>query len=233
MPFPARITATVVTALAACTACALLTPAQPPPAPAHTTAGRAAAVRAVPGLAALLPVSPARLQDAAVLAARFTAAYTTHLPGQSPRAWLARLSPMATAQLTAALARAAPWQSAAVTAGQVTAEQIRDLTPGSVTVIIGIRQTVATAGGRRTVSMGFAVTLAPSPELAGPCMTSSPPMPGTPDDRPERRPGEIRLVLAAGAALLLVPVLLLAAVTGLVSQQADACAIQPPPPARR
>lgn len=166
MPSPARITANVVTALAAgaaCTACALLTPAQPPPAPAQTTASRAAAVRAVPDLDALLPVSPARLQAAAALAARFTAAYVTHRLGQSPGAWLARLSPMATAQLAAALARAAPWQSAAVTTGTVTAEQIRDLTPGSVTVIIGIRQTVATAGGRRTVSMGFAVTLTPQP----------------------------------------------------------------------
>jgi len=166
MPSPARITANVVTVIAAgaaCTACALLTPAQPPPAPAHIAVGRAAAVRAVPGLAALLPVSPARLQGAAALGAQFTAAYVTHRLGQTPSAWLARLSPMATAQLTAALARAAPWQSAAVTAGQVTAEQIRDLTPGSVTVTVVIRQSVTTSGGRRTASVGFAVTLTRQP----------------------------------------------------------------------
>ena len=164
MPFPAPVSAAVITAIAAgaiCTACALPPPA-PPPAPPHPTAGRATA-QAVPGLAALLPVSPTQLEAAAALAARFTTAYTTHRPGQTPGAWLARLAPMATAQLTAALARAAPWQSAAVTAGQVTAEQIRDLTPGSVTVIIGIRQTVTTTGGRRTVTLSFAVTLTPQP----------------------------------------------------------------------
>lgn len=166
MPFPARITASMVTALAAgaaCTACALLRPAQPPPAPAHTTASRPAAVRAAPGLDALLPVSPARLQDAGALAARFTAAYVTHRPGQSPGAWLARLRPMATSQLTAVLARAAPWQSAAVTVGTVTAEQIRDLTPGSVTITVQIRQAVTGSGGPQTVTLGFAVTLTRQP----------------------------------------------------------------------
>jgi len=166
MPSPARITANVVTVIAAgaaCTACALLTPAQPPPAPAHIAVGRAAAVRAVPGLAALLPVSPARLQDAAALAARFTAAYTTHDPGQTPAAWLAWLRPMATPQLTAVLARAAPWQSAAVTAGTVTAERIRDLTPGSVTITVEIRQSVTGSGGWQTVTLGFAVTLTRQP----------------------------------------------------------------------
>ncbi len=164
MPFHAPPSAAVITAIAAgaiCTACALPPPA-PPPAPAHPTAGRATA-RAVPGLAALLPVRPARLQAAAALAARFTTAYTTHRAGQAPGAWLALLSPMATAQLTAALARAAPWQSAAVTVGQVTSEQIRDLTPGSVTVTVGIRQSVTASGGPRTVSAGFAVTLTPQP----------------------------------------------------------------------
>ena len=164
MPFPARVSAAAITAIAAgaiCTACALPPPA-PPPAPARTT-GESATAQAVPGLAALLPVSPARLQAAAALAARFTTAYTTHRPGQTPGAWLARLSSMATAQLTTTLARAAPWQSAAVTVGQVTSEQIRDLTPGSVTVTVGIRQSVTASRGPRTVSVGFAVTLTRRP----------------------------------------------------------------------
>ena len=164
MPFPAPLSAAVITAIAAgaiCTACALPPPA-PPPAPAHPTAGRAAA-QAVPGLAALLPVSPVQLQASAALAARFTTVYTTHRPGQTPGAWLARLAPMATAQLTATLARAAPWQSTAVTAGQVTAEQIRGLTPRSVTVTVGIRQSITASGGRRTVALGFAVTLTAQP----------------------------------------------------------------------
>jgi len=70
---------------------------------------------------------------------------------------------MATAQLTAVLARAAPWQSAAVTAGTVTAERIRDLTPGSVTITIEIRQSVTASGGRRAVVLSFAVTLTRQP----------------------------------------------------------------------
>jgi hypothetical protein len=164
MPFPAPLSAALITAIAAgaiCTACALPPPA-PPPAPAHPTAEHAT-VQAVPGLATLLPVSPDRLQAAAALAAQFTTAYTTHRPGQTPGAWLARLAPMATAQLTATLTRAAPWQSAAISAGRVTAEQIRDLTPGSVTVTVGIRQTVTTSGGPRIVALSFAVTLTPQP----------------------------------------------------------------------
>ncbi len=40
--------------------------------------------------------------------------------------------------------------------------------------------------------------------------------------------GDVRVLLAAGVAVVLLPVLLLAAVTGLVSQQASACASQPP-----
>jgi hypothetical protein len=165
MPFPAPLSAAVITAIAAgaiCTACALPQPVPAPPASARTTTGRAP-TQAVPGLAALLPVSPAQLEAAAALAARFTTAYTTHSAGQTPGAWLARLAPMATAPLTATLARAAPWQSAAVTTGHVTAVQIRDLTPGSVTVTVGIRQSVTTSGGRRTVALGFAVTLTPRP----------------------------------------------------------------------
>jgi hypothetical protein len=164
MPFPAPASAALITAIAAgaiCTACALPPPA-PPPAPAHPTAGRAAA-QAVPGLAALLPVSPDRLRAAAAMAAQFTTAYTTHSPGQTPGAWLARLAPMATAQLTAALARAAPWQANQITGGQVTTEQNRDLTPGSVTVTVGTRQSVTTSGGRRTAALGFAVTLTSQP----------------------------------------------------------------------
>ena len=55
-------------------------PAPSSPAPARTTAA------AAPGLAALLPVSPAWLEAAAGLAARFAAAYTTwSWPSHPPR----------------------------------------------------------------------------------------------------------------------------------------------------
>jgi hypothetical protein len=58
------------------------------------------------------------------------------LLSQHPRAWLARLRPMATGQLTASLARTAAtpalWRLRQATAGRAAAEQIRDLTPASV-----------------------------------------------------------------------------------------------------
>ena len=98
---------------ASCAACTLLPPAprqraagtrpapsSPAPAPAGTTPAR-------PGLSALLPDSPAWIQAAAGLAARFAAAYTTWSWRQPPAAWLARLRPITASQLYPALARAA------------------------------------------------------------------------------------------------------------------------------
>ena len=61
----------------------------------------------MPPLASLLPFSPARLQAAAALAGRFTAAWDSWSWRQSPAAWLAALQPMAAASLDPALAQAA------------------------------------------------------------------------------------------------------------------------------
>ena len=58
-------------------------------------------------LASLLPFPPARLQAAASLAGRFTAAWDSWSWQQAPAAWLARLQPMAAASLEPALAQAA------------------------------------------------------------------------------------------------------------------------------
>ena len=100
------------------------------PAPAGTAAAR-------PGLAALLPASPAWIEAAAGLAARFAAAYTTWSYHQPPAAWLARLRPMTASQLYPALAQAAwtpgilAWRDHGrqAAAGTVTGERIRGLTP--------------------------------------------------------------------------------------------------------
>lgn len=170
---PARIIAmlTVLVLTASCAACTLIPPAPrqraatrpapSSPAPAGTTPAR-------PGLAALLPDSPAWIKAAAALAARFAAAYTTWSYHQPPAAWLARLHPMTAAQLYPALARAA-WTPGILAqrdhgrqaaAGTVTGERIRDLTPGSVIIIVQVRQAISSTGGLSEVPVDLAVTVA-------------------------------------------------------------------------
>jgi hypothetical protein len=136
-------------------------PSSPAPAPAGTTAAR-------PGLAALLPASPAWIEAAAGLAARFAAAYATWSYDQPPAAWLARLRPMTATQLCPALARAAwtpgilAWRDHGrqAAAGTVTGERIRDLTPGSVIITVQVRQAITTASGHSDVPDDLAVTVA-------------------------------------------------------------------------
>ena len=165
----AALAAVVLTA--ACAACTLL-----PPAPQHRAAGTrpapsspalAGATAARPGLAALLPASPAWIEAAAGLAARFAAAYTTWSYDQPPAGWLAWLRPMTSTQLYSALARAA-WTPGILAqrdhgrqaaAGTVTGERIRDLTPGSVIITVQVRQVITTAGGRSEVADDLAVTV--------------------------------------------------------------------------
>ena len=123
----------------------------------------------MPPLASLLPFSPARLQAAAALAGRFTAAWDSWSWRQPPAAWLAALQPMAAASLEPALAqaagtrgvlaqRAAARQTAVAT---VTALQVRDLTPGSVTVTVTATQVITGSSGTSRSSAGWAVTLTP------------------------------------------------------------------------
>jgi hypothetical protein len=157
----------------ACTACTALppaphqraTPAKPPsPAPAP---GRTAAA-GVPGLAALLPASPAWIEAAAGLAARFATAYTTWSWTQPPAAWLAGLRPITTSQLYPALAQAA-WTPGILAqrhhahlaaAGTVTGEQIRDLAPGMVIITVQVRQVITSPAGRSEAPDDLAVTVA-------------------------------------------------------------------------
>ncbi len=165
-----RLAAYIVAAVLAA-GCAACTSAQPRQAsrPSPAASSPAPTPAATLALAVLLPFSPARLQAAAVLAARFTASWDSWSWRQSPAAWLARLLPMAAVELRPALARAAGTpgvlaqrdatrQAATAT---VTAGQIRDLTPGSVTIAVTVRQvTTSTRGATRTMA-SFAVTLTP------------------------------------------------------------------------
>jgi hypothetical protein len=156
----------------ACTACTVLRPAvqqpaaatrpAPSPAPAHTTTA------AAPGLATLLPASPAWTGDAAGLAARFAAAYATWSWRQPPAAHPARLRPMTATQLYPTLAQAADTASIPggrdrghlAAAGTVTGERIRDLTPGSVIITVQARQVTTSAdGGCSEVPDDLAITV--------------------------------------------------------------------------
>ena len=134
---------------------------------AHLPGPGPGATAARPGLTALLPVSPAWIEAAAGLAARFAAAYTTWSYAQPPAAWLARLRPITATQLYPALAQAA-WTPGILAqrdhghlaaAGTVTGERIRDLTPGSVTVTVQVRQVITSPGGRSEVPDDLAVTV--------------------------------------------------------------------------
>jgi hypothetical protein len=178
MPSRARSTALLAATAALCAGCSVL--AHPPGGaaaspPAASRAARPAAPAttsrpAVPMAAPVLPFSLARLQAAAALAARFTAAWDSWSWRQPPAAWLAALKPMAAASLYPDLAqaagtpavlarRAAARQAATAT---VTSAAIRDLTPGSVTVTIGVRQAVTSASGTSTTAASLAVTVVPA-----------------------------------------------------------------------
>ena len=139
------------------------------PSPAASSPPATSAPAGTPALASLLPFSPARLQAAAALADRFTASWDSWSWRQSPAAWLARLLPLAASELRPALAQAAgapgvlaqrgaTRQAATATA---TARQIRDLTPGSVTIAVTVRQVITSTSGATQATASFAVTLTP------------------------------------------------------------------------
>jgi hypothetical protein len=167
-----RIAACTVAAVLAASyaACTSWQPRQAPrPSPAASSPPATPTPAGSPALAAILPFSPSRLQAAAVLAGRFTASWDSWSWRQSPAAWLARLLPLAAAELRPALAQAtgtpgvlaqrdATRQAATATA---TAGRIRDLTPGSVTVAVTVLQVITSTGGITQAMASFAVTLTP------------------------------------------------------------------------
>jgi hypothetical protein len=156
-PVPAAARAAVIAAVLA-VAAAGCTPGSAGPArhPATRTVTACPAASPAPAL----PVAPAALAAAARTASRFTAAYYTWPAARSPRTWLARLRPLATAQLAARLTQAA----ATLTAGgqsssaAVTGYSVRLVAAGMVIVTVQARQD--TAGTTSRVSL--AVTLVPA-----------------------------------------------------------------------
>ena len=170
-----RAAGLLAAACAACACCSLLqSPAAgPAPArhPAHATAPASPPAAASPGLAAILPSSPSRLQAAAALAGRFAGAYGTWSWRQPPAAWLAGLRPMASSGLYAALARAADIpgvlaqrdHARQAAAGTATAVQIRDLTTGSVTFTVAVRQVITSTASPVQGAARFLARSAPQP----------------------------------------------------------------------
>jgi hypothetical protein len=152
------------------TAASPASPASPAGRPAATAAPQPTASAAAVPLASLLPFPPARLQAAARLAARFTAAWDSWSWQQAPAAWLARLQPMAAASLEPALAQAAgdrgvlAQRTAArqVAVATVTGLAITGLTPGSVTVTATAAQVITGSSGTSRSSAAWAVTLTPA-----------------------------------------------------------------------
>ena len=172
-PAVAGRAAALLTAAGLLCGCSLLPQpaASPAPAspPAYTPATATPQPAPAPPLAAILPFPPARLQAAAVLAGRFTTAWDSWSWRQPPAAWLARLRPLADGSLDPALARAAGTsgvlaqrKNARQTAAATTsALQIRDLTPGSVTISVTVRQVITSRAGTSQATASFAVTLTP------------------------------------------------------------------------
>jgi hypothetical protein len=151
------------------TAASPAAPASPAARPAATAAPQPTPSAAAVPLASLLPFPSARLQAAASLAGRFTAAWDSWSWRQPPAAWRAALQPMAAASLEPALAQAAgdrgvlarrtaARQTARAT---VTALAIRDLTPGSVTVTATAAQVITSSSGTSRATAAYAVTLTP------------------------------------------------------------------------
>jgi hypothetical protein len=168
-----RVTACVMAVIlaAGCAACTSRQPPQPPRPPdsASSPPATPTATAGAPALTVILPFSPARLHAAVALAGRFTASWDSWSWRQSPAAWLARLQPMTASELRPALAHAADTPGLiaqrhatrqAATAATAAAE-IRDLTPGSVTVAVTVRQVITSSNGTSQTAASFAVTLTP------------------------------------------------------------------------
>jgi hypothetical protein len=158
------------------TGCAVLQPARPPhattphPAPAHPAHEASPPPLTAGQAAGLLPFTPAQLADAATLAGRFAAAYSTWSWRQPPAAWLATLTPITAGQLNGPLAQAAATpgllaqrtQDHQAASATTSGAQIRDLTPGSVTLTLTVRQAITSTSGTTTAASSLAITLTPS-----------------------------------------------------------------------
>jgi hypothetical protein len=117
----------------------------------------------------LLPLTARQLSTAAVLAARFTAAYCTYSSIQPPAAWLARLGPYTTGALQTALAHGATdpallqLRARQHTAATCTpaATSIRDIASTAITVVVTTWQVTRTSTKTTSTLARYAVTVAP------------------------------------------------------------------------
>jgi hypothetical protein len=99
---------------------------------------------ASPGPERLLPFTHQQITAAADLATRFTAAYATHRFDETPRTYLARLTPMMSTQLQPVIAQAAidpaildqRRRHREITTAHAQAEAIRALGPTSITLLL-------------------------------------------------------------------------------------------------
>ena len=161
-----RLTACAMAVIVAA-GCAACTTWQPRPAPPPSPHPACAPARPAPSPdpAALLPVSPASLAAAARTAARFAAAYTTWSWRQPPSQWLARLRPLATAQLARQLTQAAATpgnaQARQSSTGTVTSEKARMLAPGMIILTVQVRQVTTSPSGTTQAVTSLAITLIP------------------------------------------------------------------------
>ncbi|TDB89124.1 hypothetical protein E1264_09135 [Actinomadura sp. KC216] len=150
------------------TACAL----RPPVNDGHTTTPSSASptpatTGATPAkVTDLLPLTHHQLNAAIRLAADFTTAYGSHRYDQSAQAYLARLRPITTPELYAALARAASTPSIQTqrtrdhetATAHATATKIRTIGPSSLIVLVDLHQDITTTAGRHQRTQHLAVT---------------------------------------------------------------------------
>jgi hypothetical protein len=119
-----------------------------------------------PGLDALLPLTTADLMVGIRRATGFAATYATYRYDETPRAYLARLQPMATPELYAALTRTAatPGLRTQPTSGhesataQAAPDKLRAVGATSLIIICYIHQTITTSTGTRQNLQRLAVT---------------------------------------------------------------------------
>jgi len=178
-PAASRVPATSPLRKAAAAGCVAITlaacgvlrsaPASQPqhqPAPASRPPAAAAPPASGDGYA-LLPFARQQLTAAAALAGQFTALYGTYRHDQPPAAYLARLEPLTTSTLQAALAQGftAPGLIQQRTAGKDNAVStaavtaIRDIGGTSVTFLVTARQDITSVGAASQVTTRYAVTV--------------------------------------------------------------------------
>ena len=140
--------------------------AQRPRPTAPATTGSASALTAADAQQ-LLPFTPDQITDAADLASRFAAAYTTHRYDEPPQTYLQRLMPMASPQLLPTIERAAAdtatltqrRRTHEISTGQARPEVIRALGPTSITFLLTVTDHTATIHASRQNVLHYALTL--------------------------------------------------------------------------